>query len=67
MTLQAAMQIHMKDKLGKAKVWRQLNERDDALIDITEHDPFKWWLFLSNLGPNTPQAFGTGVSSVHIN
>ena len=29
-------------------------------------DPFKWWLFLSNLGPNTRAAFGTGITSVQI-
>ena len=66
MTFQAAMQIPMKDKMGKAEAWRQLSERDDASIDVTEHDPFKWWLFLSNLGPNTPKAFGTGITSVQI-
>ena len=66
MTLQAAMQIPMIDKMGKAEAWRQLSERDDDLIDATEHDPFKWWLFLSNLGPNARRAFGTGITSVQI-
>ena len=66
LTLQAAMQIPMNDKMGKAEAWRQLSERDDASIDVTEHDPFKWWLFLSNLGPNTPKAIGTGITSVQI-
>ena len=60
------MQIPMIDNMGKAEAWRQLSERDDASIDVTEHDPFKWWLFLSNLGPNTPRAFGTGITSVQI-
>ena len=66
MTFKAAMQIPMKDKMGKAEAWRQLSQRDDALIDVTEHDPFKWWLFLSNLGPNTSNAFGSGITSVQI-
>ena len=66
MTHQAAMQIPMKDNMSKAEAWRQLSERDDASIDVTEHDPFKWWLFLSNLAPNTPKAFGTGITSVQI-
>ena len=66
MTFKAAMQIPMKDKMGKAEAWRQLSQRDDALIDVTEHDTFKWWLFLSNLGPKTRQAFGSGITSVQI-
>ena len=66
MTFTAAMQIPMKDKMGKAEAWRQLSQRDDALIDVTEHDNFKWWLFLSNLGPNTRKAFGSGIKSVQI-
>ena len=66
MTLQAAMQIPQVDKIGKAEAWWLLSERDDASIDVTEHDPFKWWLFLSNLGPNTPRAFGTGITDVQI-
>ena len=45
---------------------RQLSQRDEAAIDVTEHDPFKWWLFLANLGPNTQNAFGTGITSVQI-
>ena len=65
MTFQAAIQIPMKDKMGKAEAWRQLSERDDDLIDVTEHDPFKWWLFLSNLS-NSCQIFGTGITSVQI-
>ena len=64
MTFKAAMQIPMKDKMGKAEAWRQLSQRDDALIDVTEHDTFKWWLFLSNLGPNTAKAFGSGIDPV---
>ena len=66
MTFTAAMQIPIKDRMGKAEAWRQLSQRDDALIDVTEHDTFKWWLFLSNLGPNTPNAFGSGITSVQI-
>ena len=46
MTYQTAMQIPMKHKMGKTEAWRQLSERDDASIDVTEHDAFKWWLFL---------------------
>ena len=52
--------------MGKTEAWRQLSERDAASIDVTEHDPFKWWLFLSNLGLNTRKAFGTGITSVQI-
>ena len=66
MTLQAAIQIPQIGNMGRAEAWRQLSERDDASIDVTEHDPFKWWLFLSNLGPNTPKAFGSGITSVQI-
>ena len=66
MTFQAAMQIPMKDRMGKAEAFRQLSQRDEAAIDVTEHDPFKWWLFLANLGPNTKNAFGTGITSVQI-
>ena len=56
MTLQAAMQIPMKDKMGKAEAWRQLSQRDDAVIDVTKHHTFKWCLFLSNPGPKTKEA-----------
>ena len=55
MTFEAAMQIPMHDRMGKAEAWRQLSQRDDALTDVTEHGTFKWLLFLSNLGPNTSE------------
>ena len=60
MTFKAAMQIPMKDTIGKGAAWRQLSQRDDVLIDVTEHGTFKWLLFLSNLGPNTKKVFGSG-------
>ena len=66
MTFRATMQIPMNDKIGKAEAWRQLSERDTSLIDVTEHDPFKWWLFLSNLGDKTEKAFGDGITSVQV-
>ena len=66
MTFRAAMQIPMNDKISKAEAWRQLSERDTSLIDVTEHDPFKWWLFLSNLGDKTEEAFGDGITSVQV-
>ena len=66
MTFEAAMQFPMNDRMVEAEAWRQLSQRDDALIDVTEHDTFKWWLFLSNLGPNTRKAFGSGITSVQI-
>ena len=66
MTFQAAMQIPMQDRMGKAEAWRQLSQRDDALTDVTEHGTFKWWLFLSNLGGKTGKVFGSGITSVQI-
>ena len=66
MTFQAAVQIPMKDRMGKEETFRKLSQRDEAAIDVTEHDHFKWWLFLANLGPNTQNAFGTGITSVQI-
>ena len=66
MTFEAAMQIPMKDKMGKAEAWRQLSQRAADSIDVTEHDPFKWWLFLANLGSNTQKAFGIGITSVQV-
>ena len=66
MTFEAALQIPMQDRMGKAEAWQQLSQRDDALIDVTEHDTFKWWLCLSNLGHNTRKAFGSGITSVQI-
>ena len=66
MTFEAAMQFPMNDRIVEAEAWRQLSQRDDALTDVTEHGNFKWWLFLSNLGPNTRQAFGSGITSVQI-
>ena len=60
MTFTAAMQIPMEDKMSKAEAGRQL------MIDVTEDDPFKWWLFLSNLGDETEKAFGDGITSVQV-
>ena len=51
--------------MRKPEAWQQLSQREDA-FDVTEHDPFKWWLFLANLGDKTEKAFGTGVVSVQI-
>ena len=52
--------------MGKAEAWKQLSRRDGGLIDVPKDDPFKWWLFLSNLGPKTRAAFGSGITSVQI-
>ena len=65
-TFQAAVQIPMKDRMGKAEAFRKLSQRDEAAIDVTEHDPFKWWLFLSNLGDKTEKAFRDGITGVHV-
>ena len=54
----------MTDKIGKAEAWRQLSEQDTSLIDVAKHVPFKWWLFLSNLGDKTEEGFGDGITSV---
>ena len=66
MTLQQAVQIPVIDKMGKAKAWQQLSQREEAEFDVTEHDPFKWWLFLSNLGDKTEEAFRDGITGVHV-
>ena len=66
MTFEAAMQIPMHDRMGKAEAWRQLSQRDDALTDVTEHGNFKWWLFFSSLGGNRKKVFGSGITSVEI-
>ena len=66
MTLQQAVQIPVIDKMGKAEAWQQLSQRDEAEFDVTEHDPFKWWLFLSNLGDKTEKAFRDGITGVHV-
>ena len=66
MTLQQAVQIPVIDKMGKAEAWQQLSQRDEAEFDVTEHDPFKWWLFLSNLGDKTEEAFRDGITGVHV-
>ena len=57
MTFEAAMQIPMNDMMGKGAAWRQLGQRDDVVIDVAEHGAFKWYLFFSNLGPNTNTNF----------
>ena len=66
MTLQQAVQIPVIDKMGKAEAWQQLSQREEAEFDVTEHDPFKWWLFLSNLGDKTEEAFRDGITGVHV-
>ena len=52
--------------MGKAEAWQQLSQREEAEFDVTEHDPFKWWLFLSNLGDKTEKAFRDGITGVHV-
>ena len=66
MTFEAAMQIPMQDRMGKAEAWQQLSQRDDALTDVTEHGNFKWWLFFSSFGGNRKKVFGSGITSVEI-
>ena len=60
------MQIPTNDKTSKAETWCRLSKREHDCIDVTEHDPFKWWMFLSDLGDKTKEAFGDGITSVQV-
>ena len=66
MTYEAARQIPHTDRTSKVEACNQLSDRDESLIDVTEHDPFKWWLILSNLGDKTEEAFRDGITGVHV-
>ena len=51
------------DQIGKKDAYRLLLKAPVGPLPITEDAPFKWWLFVCNLGKNTQEVIGPGLTA----
>ena len=54
------------DQIGKKDAYRLLLEAPVGPLPITEDAPFKWWLFVCNLGKNTREVIGPGLTAATL-
>ena len=54
------------DQIGKKDAYRLLLQAPVGLLPITEDAPFKWWLFVCNLGKNTQELIGPGLTAATL-
>ena len=54
------------DQIGKKDAYRLLLQAPVGLLPITEDAPFKWWLFVCNLGKNTQEVIGPGLTAATL-
>ena len=54
------------DQIGKKDAYRLLLQAPVGPLPITEDAPFKWWLFVCNLGKNTQAVIGPGLTAATL-
>ena len=54
------------DQIGKKDAHRLLLQAPVGPLPITEDAPFKWWLFVCNLGKNTQAVIGPGLTAATL-
>ena len=54
------------DQIGKKDAYRLLLQAPVGPLPITEDAPFKWWLFVCNLGKNTQELIGPGLTAATL-
>ena len=58
--------IPQVDHMGKKDAYRLLLQAPLGLLPITGDAPFKWWLFVCNLGKNTQELIGPGLTAATL-
>ena len=58
--------IPKTDQIGKKDAYRLLLQAPLGPLPITEDAPFKWWLFVCNLGKNTQEVIGPGLTAATL-
>ena len=58
--------IPKTDQIGKKDAYRLLLQAPVGPLPITEDAPFKWWLFVCNLGKNTQEVIGPGLTAATL-
>ena len=54
------------DQIGKKDAYRLLLQTPVGPLPITEDAPFKWWLFVCNLGKKTQEVIGPGLIAARL-
>ena len=54
------------DQIGKKDAYRLLLQAPVGLLPITEDASFNWWLFVCNLGKNTQEVIGPGLTAATL-
>ena len=54
------------DQIGKKDAYRLLLQAPVGPLPITEDAPFKWWLFVCNLGKITQEVIGPGLTAATL-
>ena len=49
--------------MGKKDAYRFLVDAPPGRLPVTNDAPFKWWLFACNLGKNTREVIGPGITA----
>jgi hypothetical protein len=65
-TFTAAAKIPRHVLIGKAEAYRSLQNIPNGPLTATREAPFKWWLFVPNLGHNTCEVFGDGIATAEL-
>ena len=58
--------IPQVDRIGKKDAYRLLLQAPVGLLPITQDAPFKWWLFVCNLGKHTQEVIGPGLTTATL-
>ena len=53
-------------QIGKKDAYRLLLQAPVGPLPITEEASFKWWLFVCNLGKNTRELIGCGLTAATL-
>jgi hypothetical protein len=62
-TYELAKSIPKIDQMGKKDAYRFLLDTPPGRLPVTNDAPFKWWLFACNLGKNTRDVIGPGITA----
>ena len=65
-TYELASTIPRIDQIGRRDACRILREAHLGPLPTTSDARFKWWLFVCNLGRNTREVFGPGITAAFL-
>ena len=66
LTLKFAKTIPQGDRMSRKDAFNILQELETGPLLTDPSAPFKWWLFLSNVGNNTSAIVGEGIDRIEL-